>query len=385
MVKINYSYQTVLLLLLWISGMVKPFLIAYLGDFDIVLFALALACIDIALQLSTKFKRPAPEYVFAFLVLLGFYVYLILSNIYSASSSYALIKTANFVPNMVFFCYGLTLKKIDIKRFIKLYCLVLIPLSVFFIYMKSIVWQVDSEATRVFKDLRNYYLSIGLHLGILSFLVYYYLKRIWLIAILLFLLVASSARAALFITVFTFIIFEFQTVITFRIKKKVLLIASGTLVSLCVVVLIFWNKLSGLLSNSLGRLAVLFSGSDKSSQGRLDAMSYALEGSIDTVGTFFFGHGIGSFGILYLGVDDRAYPHNLFIELLFELGIIGLALIVFLLVFTFLRAIRGEKIFLVLLFFCFLNAMKSSNLTDLWILFSIMGLSLNQKRILLLK
>ncbi|GAB5473186.1 MAG: O-antigen ligase family protein [Maribacter sp.] len=385
MVKINYTYQTLILLLLWVSGMFKPFVIAYVADFDIVLFALIIACLDIAFQLGTKFKKPAAEYVLAASVLLGFYFYLIFSNTYSVSSSYALVKTANFVPNLVFFCYALTLKKIDLKLFIWAYCLVLIPLAVFFIYMKSIVWQVDSSATRIFKDLRNYYLSIGLHLGMLSFLVYYYLKRIWLIAALLFLLVASSARAALFLTVLTFMIFEFQKVITFKVKKKILVLAVSTLVFLFAIGALFWDKLSDLLSNSLGRLAVLFSGSDKSSQGRLDAMAFALESSVDSLGTFFFGHGIGSFGMRYLGIDDRAYPHNLFIELLFELGCIGLVMILFVMILTFLRALKGAKLFLVLFFFCFMNAMKSSGLTDLWILFSIMGLTLNQKRIPLLK
>lgn len=365
--------------------MIKPFFIAYIADFDIVLFALAIASLDVVFQMVTKFKKPSQEYVFVFLTILGLYCYLTFSNLYSASSSYALVKTANFVPNIVFFTYASTLKKLDLKLFIKSYCLVLIPLALFFIYMKSIVWQVDSEATRVFKDLRNYYLSIGLHLGILLFLVYYYLKRIWLLVLLFFLLLASSARAALFITMFTFLIFEFTTVITFKIKKKVLLIASGTLVALSAIAVIFWSKLEGLLMNSLGRFAVLFSGSDKSSQGRLEAMSYALESSVESVSAFLFGHGIGSFGVLYLGIDGRAYPHNLFIELLFELGIIGLLLVVFLLIFTFLRALKGKKIFIVLFVFCFLNAMKSSNLTDLWVLFSILGLALNQKKILLLK
>ncbi len=38
----------------------------------------------------------------------------------------------------------------------------------------------------------------------------------------------------------------------------------------------------------------------------------------------FIGNGIGSFGPIILGLDEVHYPHNIFIELIFELGIFGL-------------------------------------------------------------
>lgn len=37
-----------------------------------------------------------------------------------------------------------------------------------------------------------------------------------------------------------------------------------------------------------------------------------------------FGNGLGSFGPLVLGVDERDYPHNYFLEYLFEFGIVGI-------------------------------------------------------------
>lgn len=42
----------------------------------------------------------------------------------------------------------------------------------------------------------------------------------------------------------------------------------------------------------------------------------------------FFGHGIGSFGLLYSGQDIRYYPHNIILEIGVEAGIIGVALFV---------------------------------------------------------
>lgn len=42
----------------------------------------------------------------------------------------------------------------------------------------------------------------------------------------------------------------------------------------------------------------------------------------------FFGHGIGSFGILYSGQDIRYYPHNIILEIGVEAGLIGVVLFV---------------------------------------------------------
>ncbi len=384
MVKINYTYQTYILFLLWVSGMVKPFFTAYIANIDIVLLALFLACMDILFQIVTKLRIPTKEYLYAFLMIICLYAYILLSLVYSPSDSYSKEKAINFIPNVVFFVYAFALKKINIRLLIKCYCFVLIPLAFYFIYMKSIVWQVDNDATRIFKDLRNYYLSIGFQLGLLLFLCYYSFRKIWLLAVLFFLLLASSARGALITTVLTFLIFEFKIVRHIKLKKRMLRMGMITMAFGVIVSFLFRAKLMLLLQNSLVRFSVLFSGQGKSSLERINAMSFALKNSFDSLFHFLFGHGIGSFGVLYLGVDGRAYPHNLFLEILFELGVTALIVVIVLFMSTFLSALKGNKMLLALLFFCFLNAMKSSNLTDLWILFSILGLILNQKKYFLL-
>ena len=44
------------------------------------------------------------------------------------------------------------------------------------------------------------------------------------------------------------------------------------------------------------------------------------------------GYGTGNYGFFYTGVDAKVYPHNLFVEILYENGILGL-LILFLILF----------------------------------------------------
>lgn len=247
--------------------------------------------------------------------------------------------------------------------------------------MKSIVWIVDSEATQIFKELRNYYLGVGLHLGILFILCYYKFRQVWLLALIAFLLVASSARAALLFLVLTFLTFEFVRLPKIRFKKKLLYIGLISFLFSSILVFSLRSKILPLLQTSIVRFRVLFKGGGKSTTERLDAMSFAITEAFSDFTTFAFGNGIGSFGLLYMGNDGRAYPHNIFLEILFEVGLIGLILLLSIFLVVFYSGIKGNKLLFVLFFYCFINAMKSSSFTDLWVLFSIMGLILNQRRI----
>ena len=100
----------------------------------------------------------------------------------------------------------------------------------------------------------------------------------------------------------------------------------------------------------------------------LRSMVFALNHSNDNPFTFFFGNGIGSFGILYPGNDAYEYPHYVFIEVLFELGIVGLAFI-----FTISLLGKNHRFFISPYPFFFLNAMKSHGLTSLRLLFMSIG------------
>ncbi len=361
--------------------MVKPFFATYIAEVDLVLLALILAVLDIIVHTFLGERHLKRPFLLGLMIILGFYGYLLLSNFYSSSTSYAITKSINFVPNLVFFIYAAFVSRINMRLFIKGYALVLIPLAFFFIYMKSILWTVDNTATSTFMELRNYYLAIGFHLGILFFLCLHYMKKLWLLGVVLFLLIASSARGALLFALLTFLLVEYKRFFTIRLKRKHLSLAALSLTALVPLVIVFRKQIYGLLDNAIYRFTVLFQEGGASAQGRIERMQYAITESFSSVGTSIFGHGIGSFGMEYSGVDIRSYPHNLFLELLFELGFIGLILIIALFVLVAYCAPKGNQLLLAIFLFTFFNAMKSFNLTDLWILFSIMGLILNQTTI----
>nr|RQP15510.1 MAG: O-antigen ligase domain-containing protein [Parapedobacter sp.] len=69
-----------------------------------------------------------------------------------------------------------------------------------------------------------------------------------------------------------------------------------------------------------------------------------------------FGSGSGSFGYVYTGNDEMMYPHNLFLEILFEYGVVGLSMflamilrVLYLNVFTFVEKPR-RYLFLIFYF-----------------------------------
>jgi len=95
-----------------------------------------------------------------------------------------------------------------------------------------------------------------------------------------------------------------------------------------------------------------------------------------------FGHGIGSFSVLAGFGDVRAYPHNLILEILAELGLVGLGLFLAMLVYA-LRGLgplavlrRDPWRILVLMLFAnvFLNAMVAGDIPDNRIVFGVLGL-----------
>ncbi len=61
---------------------------------------------------------------------------------------------------------------------------------------------------------------------------------------------------------------------------------------------------------------------------RLMMWSMAFSGSVDSLWSFLFGHGTGSFASLFHFSDFRWYPHNIFAEVLYEVGIIGLVILI---------------------------------------------------------
>ena len=92
------------------------------------------------------------------------------------------------------------------------------------------------------------------------------------------------------------------------------------------------------------------------------------------------GYGFGSFGIYYSGLDGNIYPHNLVLEILSELGLIGL--FIFLLFCVFLlksSTLALRSLFYLVCLYAFLNVLKSNNFSELRLYFGVVFIVLSLK------
>ena len=94
-----------------------------------------------------------------------------------------------------------------------------------------------------------------------------------------------------------------------------------------------------------------------------------------------FGHGIGSWPMLIGMGDVRDYPHNIFLEVMVELGLVGLLLLVGLFAVGVrtlsgrgFRHDAGRLLVLMLLLFTVVNAQVSGDIPDNRVMFGMLGL-----------
>lgn len=80
---------------------------------------------------------------------------------------------------------------------------------------------------------------------------------------------------------------------------------------------------------------------DVSTQTRILLLEKGLQQFYDNP---FFGIGIGGFGILEDGIDGRLAPHNIFIEVFMESGIVGGVIFVLMVVVLFNQIKKNKKI-----------------------------------------
>lgn len=381
MKKVNYNYyQNFILVFLWLSGFLNGF-VNFIGlGLDLVIISLAMVIFDIFFNLASRKIIYYKYSINLLVVILFFFAWIAFSTVFSSSTDYKYIKAGNFLINIIYFIYPFFIRKFNFNFIINLYIIILVPLSLFLIYMKSITYSVPRESIELFIGYWFDYLSLGFHLGVLALLLNYFNKNLYLQILIIGLLFASSARAPFIFTIILLILinFNFKNLI----KNNFFLKSKKTFLFLILLISTQLNRILPLFENAIQRFLSLTGGDDYSSADRMVMMKYAFNQPFEKISTFIFGNGIGSFGLNYIGEDERNYPHNIFLEIFFELGLIGLIIFFVLILLILKRFSLKNNIFSILLFFAFLNALKSSNLTDLWIFFSFIGgMSLINKKI----
>jgi O-antigen ligase len=99
----------------------------------------------------------------------------------------------------------------------------------------------------------------------------------------------------------------------------------------------------------------------------------------------FFGLGAGGYSSLFIWRDFRWYPHNIFIEILAELGIVGFSLLVLFFYFSAKFLLKNRKYYALgsstpywvsILLVTFFNSLFSGDVNDNRMFFMLLSVSL---------
>lgn len=113
---------------------------------------------------------------------------------------------------------------------------------------------------------------------------------------------------------------------------------------------------------------LLLSMNDFSSIARIDYYQFVINQFLEIP---LWGYGYGSYGLLYLGDDVVFYPHNLLLEVLYEMGLISLLFIIYMIASSLKRA-RNSEVLRAVLIFVLINSMVSGDIPGNFGLFVIM-------------
>ncbi len=374
-----------------ISGFIKGYMIAYSfhSPVDITLLT-AILLIAFIIIVLYKNDEIYTKFIFAIIFLLIFYTWMIFTSIYTSSDNYWLHKVIFFLTNIIAFIFPLLVYRyFSIERFFKYFIVSTTVLNVYFIiYILPNIYTVDT-----FYQVAGLYLSVALSSGInillliiskFKFKFTYLTLTILLINFLT--LIYSGGRGGIVFTFLTLILYFIPRIINyinFKISLTGILKYFTILIILSVVSLSYINindsNTNPFLERTLTRLSLLTNVSSDQDMGdsmnvRFNLINFSVNKSFEDIPHFLFGYGVGSFSYEFSHVDERGYPHNIVLEILFELGTIGLFLF-FIFYFYIIKDNRYTSLSW-LVFYITINVLKSSGLTDLRLFFAILSLML---------
>ncbi|HNQ67373.1 MAG TPA: O-antigen ligase family protein [Bacteroidales bacterium] len=387
--------------LFYLSGILKSFCIYYHMPIpvDLTLLAAVLMLISIVVHYC-KEKIPLQydkRNLIAFGFLLVFYVWLLVTLFYTPSKSYSYQKAALFIPNILAFAYPLVLKKFNIAKFFRFISLVLPIFSIVFIsiYLDYINYRGANK--EIFEPILGLYLVCSTLLGINVLVLACSKERIFkssvistsvLITSLLMMVILGARGPLIFCLVLLILYWGFSIIKTIYIGK---ILTSGLkkmvygflfLIVFFGMFLFFGEELDYLLGRSLVRFELLMPSESaggtnmgNSVNVRVEQLNFGMELVTDNLNNSMFGYGLGSFGILHTGQDGRSYPHNIFLEIWIEAGLLGLCFFLCFLWMIFSKNINGfTYINILVLLFILLNSLKSSSFIDIRVYFAIFGM-----------
>ncbi|MFC3039866.1 O-antigen ligase family protein [Virgibacillus xinjiangensis] len=333
-----------------------------------------------------KFSTTSLLFILTFLVFLS---YVLMSLYWTPSTEYAYEKT--------FYLWTLTLWSVlatsliissNVQRVYRF----LFMVSAFGVWIlaESIVSILTSENMKFINVLGGNYIGVSRILGLLfiitlSYSLFKVKSKKYKVSLYIFLAVVISVMfstgsrgpllAILIALTYLFIRAIYIRRSTIQIKKSFFTLFSGFILITLYMLYLFVNDK---LPSSINRVLVVFTQDDFGSSAGARVTHY-MNGIELWKDEFLFGHGIGSWGILNYGSDERSYPHNILLEVGVELGILGLLLFFLIHIIPLQKLLFSSYIsrtITLILIFLGVNSLISGDLNDNRYYFSFMGLAM---------
>ncbi|ANN27783.1 hypothetical protein FORC17_2720 [Vibrio vulnificus] len=357
------TFQSLFLALFVVSGMIKGSVAVFninIPDITLLSFIILLFSIHYA---SVKLTRVQVLIIAFWLVFFAFYA---LSFVYTPVSDYAKVKFLGLVINtLALFILGFL--SVDFRKF-TVYVATFSFVCFVFNLIASTLFPIDFAGDK----LKGAYLTVGLFLGFSTLLLekegYRKLAVLFLLLILFL-----GARGPFLFTLICYLglkLTKFDISYIFRGTIVLKLILYFTLLFIISAGLYLnFDFVTEGIDRAIFRLTLLFESEDKgeSVSQRIYFLKVAMEmWSANT----WFGSGMGSFSFYAFGDDFRAFPHNVFLEIFSEAGIIPGTIFLFLfcsvLVYCYIKSYWNVFFITV---YCILNISKSSAFEDIRFVF----------------
>lgn len=386
----NKIMNEIFFILFLISGAIKPFLEYYHipTGIDFTLFTAVIITILMLKDLIRhKFVIRIDKLTrYAGLLLITLFILILFSLFYTSSQQYVYTKILQFFTILLGFFFPLLVQNFSIQKFLRWFIISIFGLAIIFLplfisgYGSFSTDYVDFQDSPL-KSIYESYLTMGYLMAIALIINIYSpiftgARKSFITLFLFGALLTTGARGPLFgfiIVLLLFLLFRGYTI-----KKPKVSTIIGSIIVIGVLSAYTVTKLdiSGLLERTYDRITTIKK--DSSANDRLVRANYVLN-QID-VEHLAFGYGFGSFGYEYTKQDTRNYPHNMALEILFELGAVGVLIYASLLILI-VRQLVKTQLFLpwALFIFLFFNSLKSLSLTDSRVLFGFFAILLLYK------
>jgi len=331
-----------------------------------ILFGIPVAGILIKRIIVFKYQL-TPGVRLTFFGTLFFFIWYLFSATYSISDIFWVQKFLGMLLNIISFIFPiLCLKKweefLSFNRFLAFLSILTIFAVLALKLSGNIGLLLQTSSNRLSDGVPDFpdYLNLGtiIGFGVLIFLstsrrIHFLLAMSGIAA-----LVVIGARGPFLFTVIMIVVH-----ILYRYKDKILTLRFyfyllGVLV--CIWGLLQWEGAS-LLVQRLSVHSYRWGSSELDNVFRIPEFTIALNVISDF---FFFGTGLGGYGLAGYGIDDNIYPHNILLEVFSETGLFGFVLFCICLLsnvplFTKCFKTRLGAVYVILTIYIFLNFMKS--------------------------